>query len=248
METRHFVTLLDWMRSLGLKGNEMIAYAIVYGFSQDADSDFHGSVAYIADWCGISRQQAMTILQKLTDAGLILKTADPGRPAHYRAAIMGQGVKFPDVPNNLTGGVKKVDTPCQETLHNNKEDNKTIIKNTLSTPRAREDKVLYGDCVLLTASEHDKLVAEFGADDTARLIDILDLYLANKTKDPYKSHYAAIRKWVVRDLAEQKTAEQRLKNAQEAGQRNGTQQQPYSGYGEYGLAASRRLEELLKQN
>ena len=121
-------------------------------------------------------------------------------------------------------------------------------KDTLSTPRAREDKVLYGDCVLLTASEHDKLVAEFGADDTARLIDILDLYLANKTKDPYKSHYAAIRKWVVRDLAEQKTAEQRLKNAQEAGQRNGTQQQPYSGYGEYGLAASRRLEELLKQN
>ena len=248
METRHFVTLLDWMRSLGLKGNEMIAYAIVYGFSQDADSDFHGSVAYIADWCGISRQQAMTILQKLTDAGLILKTTDPGRPAHYRAAIMGQGVKFPDVPNNLTGGVKKLDTPYQETLHNNKDDNKEDNKDTHSSPRTREDKVRFGDNVLLTEAEHAKLLHDYGADDTARLIEILDLWLANQKKDPYKSHYAAIKKWCVRDLAEQKTAEQRLKNAQEAGQRAATPQQQYSGYGAAGLEANRRLAELLKQN
>ena len=117
-------------------------------------------------------------------------------------------------------------------------------KDTLSSPRAREDKVLYGDCVLLTASEHDKLVAEFGADDTARLIDILDLYLANKTKDPYKSHYAAIKKWCVRDLAEQKTAEQRLKNAQEAGQRVNAQHAPATGFGA-GLAdANRRFKEI----
>lgn len=248
METRHFVTLLDWMRSLGLKGNELIAYAIVYGFSQDADSDFHGSVAYIADWCGISRQQAMTILQKLTDAGLILKTADPGRPAHYRAAIMGQGVKFPTMSNNLTGGVKKVDTPCQETLHNNKEDSKEYNKDTHSLPRVREDKVLYGDCVLLTEKEHAALVRDYGAADTARLIEILDLYLANKTKDPYKSHYAAIRKWCVRDLAEQKTAEQRLKNAQEAGQRVNAQQQKPQGPppGNYAALAdaNRRFKEI----
>lgn len=240
METRHFVTLLDWMRSLGLKGNELIAYAIVYGFSQDADSDFHGSVAYIADWCGISRQQAMTILQKLTDAGLIFKTADPGRPAHYRAAIMGQGVKFPTMSNNLTGGVKKVDTPCQETLHNNKEDSKEYNKDTHSTPRVREDKVLYGDCVLLTEKEHAALVRDYGAADTARLIEILDLYLANKTKDPYKSHYAAIRKWCVRDLAEQKTAEQRLKNAQEAAQRVNAPKAPETHYADLAEIEARR--------
>lgn len=240
METRHFVTLLDWMRSLGLKGNELIAYAIVYGFSQDADSDFHGSVSYIADWCGISRQQAMTILQKLTDAGLILKTADPGRPAHYRAAIMGQGVKFPTMSNNLTGVSKKLTPPCQETLHNNKEDSKDYNKDTLSLPRVREDKVLYGDCVLLTEKEHDALVRDYGAADTARLIEILDLYLANKTKDPYKSHYAAIRKWCVRDLAEQKTAEQRLKNAQEAGQRVKQPQAPVTHYADLAEIDARR--------
>lgn len=104
----------------------------------------------------------------------------------------------------------------------------------------REDKVLYGDCVLLTEKEHDALVRDYGAADTARLIEILDLYLANKTKDPYKSHYAAIRKWCVRDLAEQKTAEQRLKNAQEAGQRVKQPQAPVTHYADLAEIDARR--------
>ena len=104
----------------------------------------------------------------------------------------------------------------------------------------REEKVLYGDCVLLTEKEHAALVRDYGAADTARLIEILDLYLANKTKDPYKSHYAAIRKWCVRDLAEQKTAEQRLKNAQEAGQRVKQPQAPVTHYADLAEIDARR--------
>ena len=232
------------MTQLGLKGSRLTVYALVYKFSSDGQSAFFGSLSYVSEWCGISRPQAAQILRDLTSEGYITRDDSSGRP-HYRVV----DVRKTECSENRTP-CSENRTECSEirTPSYNREDNRTIIKNTLSTPRAREDKVLYGDHVLLTASEHDKLVAEFGADDTARLIDILDLYLANKTKDPYKSHYAAIRKWVVRDLAEQKTAEQRLKNAQEAGQRNGAQQQPYSGYGEYGLAASRRLEELLKNN
>lgn len=104
----------------------------------------------------------------------------------------------------------------------------------------REDKVLYGDCVLLTEAEHARLVQRYGDADTARLIEILDNYLANKTKDPYKSHYAAIQKWVVRDLAEQKTAEQRLKNAQEAAQRVNGQQAPVTHYADMAEIDARR--------
>ena len=36
-----FVTIQSFMRSeLGLKGNELIAYALIYGFSQDGASEF----------------------------------------------------------------------------------------------------------------------------------------------------------------------------------------------------------------
>lgn len=228
------------MTQLGLKGSRLTVYALVYKFSSDGQSAFFGSLSYVSEWCGISRPQAAQILRDLTADGFITRDDSNGRP-HYRVV----DVRKTECSENRTP-CSENRTECSEirTPSYNREDNRTIIKNTLSTPRAREDKVLYGDCVLLTASEHDKLVAEFGADDTARLIDILDLYLANKTKDPYKSHYAAIRKWVVRDLAEQKTAEQRLKNAQEAGQRVSAQHAPATGFGA-GLAdANRRFKEI----
>ena len=233
------------MLDLDLNTTEMLAFALICGINMHAHSDYHGSIAHLARWCRVSERQTRSILRKLVETGYLNVEKYPGKTDHYtvREEIIS-GVKKLPGREEIISGVREEKTSYDNIVSDIIDDN---IK-TLSTPRAREDKVLYGDCVLLTASEHDKLVAEFGADDTARLIDILDLYLANKTKDPYKSHYAAIRKWVVRDLAEQKTAEQRLKNAQEAGQRNGAQQQPYSGYGEYGLAASRRLEELLKQN
>ena len=85
-----------------------------------------------------------------------------------------------------------------------------------------------------------------GAEDAARLVEILDNYLVNNPKKQrqYKSHYAAILNWCVRELAEQKTAEQRLKNAQEAGQRVNAQHAPATGFGA-GLAdANRRFKEI----
>ena len=35
------------INELGLNGNELILYALIYGFSQDGQSEFHGSIRYI---------------------------------------------------------------------------------------------------------------------------------------------------------------------------------------------------------
>lgn len=229
------------MLDLGLRGSRLLVFAVVYRYSGEGKGEYYGSLDYIAEWCGISRAQASLILRDLTAEGILEKLAAPDRP-HYRIKADVWKTKRLE---NQTGSLE-IQTPRLEnqTTSDNRVDNKADNRYTHSSPRAREDKVLYGDCVLLTASEHDKLVAEFGTDDTARLISILDLYLANKTKDPYKSHYAAIKKWCVRDLAEQKTAEQRLKNAQEAGQRVNAQHAPATGFGA-GLAdANRRFKEI----
>ena len=248
MNKAKYIVIQEWMLDVGLKGSELLAYALIYGFCQDGESDFHGSTEYVARWCGISRQQAVAVLRKLTEAGHLIKNGEPGYPAHYRTSFSEGGVKFPPPYEKLTGGVKLFDTGCQETGHNKKDIIKDINIDTHSLPRVREEKVLYGDCVLLTEKEHAALVRDYGAADTARLIEILDLYLANKTKDPYKSHYAAIRKWCVRDLAEQKTAEQRQKNAQQAGQRVNAQQQKPQGPppGNYAALAdaNRRFKEI----
>jgi hypothetical protein len=51
------------VEELGLKGSELVAYALIYGFSQDGESWFTGSAQYVADWCGIARRNAINVLQ-----------------------------------------------------------------------------------------------------------------------------------------------------------------------------------------
>lgn len=74
MKNENFITIQGWMRNeLGLKGNELLAYALVHGFSQDGDSWFSGSAKYVADWLGIDRRNALEVLKRLTQKGLIIK-------------------------------------------------------------------------------------------------------------------------------------------------------------------------------
>jgi hypothetical protein len=70
----NFVTIQGWMRTkLNLKGNELLIYALIYGFSQDGNSRFKGSRKYIADWCGCSLDTVDRALGSLVDKGLLAK-------------------------------------------------------------------------------------------------------------------------------------------------------------------------------
>ncbi len=51
--------------------------------------------------------------------------------------------------------------------------------------------------VLLTAEEHQKLEVQLGAEKLQSCISLLNDFLGAKKKDPYASHYHAIKKWVV---------------------------------------------------
>ena len=48
MENENYCTIQGWLINvLGLKGNELILFAIIYGFSQDGKSKYYGSLSYI---------------------------------------------------------------------------------------------------------------------------------------------------------------------------------------------------------
>ena len=71
---RNYITILPWMvTELGLKGNELIVYAIIHGFSQDDASCFHGSVSYLQAWTLLSYPAVHTILKNLVAKGLLEK-------------------------------------------------------------------------------------------------------------------------------------------------------------------------------
>lgn len=72
----NFVTIQGWMRTkLNLKGNELLAYAVIYGFSQIAGTTFTGSRKYLAEWCGCSLATIDRTLNSLVGKGLISKTS-----------------------------------------------------------------------------------------------------------------------------------------------------------------------------
>lgn len=74
MKNNNFITIQGWMvNDLGLSGNELICYALIYGFTQDEESEFRGSLQYISDWLGISKQNVRLIIKRLVEKGLIIK-------------------------------------------------------------------------------------------------------------------------------------------------------------------------------
>lgn len=119
MNNDNFITIQGWMRNeLNLKGNELMVYALIYGFSQDDESRFTGSVNYIADWIGSSRQTVHNILKSLCEKNFVDKHEQYHNGIKFCSYRTLHPVKKFDkgVSKNLTGG-------CQKTLHNNIENN-----------------------------------------------------------------------------------------------------------------------------
>jgi hypothetical protein len=61
-----FITILPWMRNkFDLKGNELLIYAVIHGFSLSDGGWFTGSQQYLADWCGCDRRTVQRGIDKL---------------------------------------------------------------------------------------------------------------------------------------------------------------------------------------
>lgn len=74
IKDNNFIAIQGWMRTrLNLKGNELLIYALIYGFSQDGNSRFTGSRKYIAEWCGCSLDTVDRSLSSLVGKGLLAK-------------------------------------------------------------------------------------------------------------------------------------------------------------------------------
>lgn len=69
-----YYTVQGWMLSeLGLKGNALAVYAIIYGFSQDGASTYSGSAGYLSEWLGCSKRTILSVLATLTEQGYLVK-------------------------------------------------------------------------------------------------------------------------------------------------------------------------------
>lgn len=134
----NYLTIQGWMVSkLGLSSNDLLTYALIYGFCQDGESEFTGSINYITKWLNCSRPTAIKTLKNLTDKELLFKSVITMNGVSFnRYKVNLEVVKKLNYPSNnddlgsketLPGVVKKLNGGSKETLPNNT--NNTILDN-----------------------------------------------------------------------------------------------------------------------
>jgi hypothetical protein len=74
VKKENFICIQGWMISeMRLKGNDLLVYAIIYGFSQDGSSYFSGGLQYLADWVNGTKRGVQKNLDNLLEKGLITR-------------------------------------------------------------------------------------------------------------------------------------------------------------------------------
>ena len=70
----NFITILAPMiTKLKLKGNELLVFALIHGFSQDGESRFKGSLRYLIEWTGLDKSTVIKLLKQLVEKQYINK-------------------------------------------------------------------------------------------------------------------------------------------------------------------------------
>lgn len=134
IKDENYFTIFGWMiNKLHLKGNELSVYAIIYGFTQDGETEFKGSREYIMSFTGIeSKKTVSQVLNSLESKGYIEKILDnkvTGSTNRYKAVSLE--IVFQRLEKEENRGVKI--TPLQD-IADNQEENHNISGRVKITP------------------------------------------------------------------------------------------------------------------
>ena len=179
---------------LGLKGVPLNVYAIIYGFSQDGESEFTGSLQYLCDFCGgVSKPTIINALKVLTEAGYIIRRDD-----HINSITLPRYKANLPILKNFNGGIK-------ETLPNNKTNNSIYNEVVVCADEQNngdyDNKLMFfRGKVLLSENQIADLLEKIDLEAFEYYIDKLNTFL-NKKNTHVKNHYATILKWYNEDCA-----------------------------------------------
>lgn len=93
----NYVVVQGWMTRLGLTPSELLAFALIWGFTQDGRHTCHASSRYVASFCCLAESSsARRLLKRLEAKGVVAVTRHEGGVSEYTVA--------PAVCQNNTGG------------------------------------------------------------------------------------------------------------------------------------------------
>lgn len=154
-----FFTVQSFMvTQLGLSGNDLLVYAIIYGFSQDGASVFRGSRQYLADWCNSTVRGIQKNLNRLMELGLIEQVyhSIDNHEVHYKAiTTLSEQSSLPKVNK-----VHKDDEQSASAIDNIADNIVNNTENTSTKVEVHPDGCSgesMGDTVSVTSSENKQV-------------------------------------------------------------------------------------------
>lgn len=114
-----YLTIQEWMLELDLKTSELMAFALIYGFSQDGKSAYKGSSEYISYWLKLSNKATLTILRKLVKKGYVVREDKKVGCVTYADYLVSTKFVYAGSKFRRT---KEVSSPHNNT-HNKKDNN-----------------------------------------------------------------------------------------------------------------------------
>lgn len=196
IKSENYIVIQGWMcNELNLKGNDLLVFALIYGFSQDGVSKFCGGRRFIAETYNISLPTVDKALQGLLDKEYIVKyiSGDYTKPDSYWANL--------EVVKKLYWGSKEtLPGSSKETLLNNnnqkeiKTKTKSNSKELLQNPKTKKPN-LYEKCLFSIETYTDDLeLREF-------LKTMLDLRL-EIARDEKKQFYYSMWTHLLKELTD----------------------------------------------
>lgn len=126
-----FTVVQEWMLDYDLSASELLAYATIYGFSQNGQSKYEGTRKYLAKRSACSLSTIKRILLSLEEKGLIRKF-DIEHPSGTLEC------QYQAVVQNEPGWVK-----MNQGVGQNEPPHIIDIYNTISTDKKKEEKNIY---------------------------------------------------------------------------------------------------------
>lgn len=125
-----YVSIQAFMiNELHLKGNELIVYAVIHGFTQDGQHWYYGTRGHLAEWCGATKGTVSNCLKSLLRKGYI-RRREVERFGNVE--VQYQAVTEFDTPLSKidTPHIKNCDTPISKIDSIDKlEDNDNVKPN-----------------------------------------------------------------------------------------------------------------------
>ena len=177
---KNYIVIQSFMvTELKLKGNELLVYAIIFGFSQTEGQKFSGSLRYLAEWTNSTIQGVSKNLKSLAQKGYIEKeenNINGVKYCLYRATKFNTDKQSLNPLNKVEGGIKqsltgvlnKVEGGIKQSLNNNIDYN--IVDNIVDNNNVASDN----------AEKYDK----------ETITEIID-YLNEKAHKSYKPNSKA---------------------------------------------------------